>query len=71
MFHLLGRFSKGAQLEMMVIAPFMMPAAPKPATARPMINMLDDTAVPQRTEPNSKIAKKTRKDHWDFWISRV
>lgn len=31
--HVLGRFSSGAQLEMMVMAPFMIPEAPKPATA--------------------------------------
>lgn len=62
--YLLGRCSSGAQLEIMVIAPFIMPEAPNPATARPTINILDETAAPHRTEPTSKMAKKTRKDHY-------
>lgn len=61
--HLHGRFSRGAQLEIMVMAPLMMPAEPNPAMARPTINMSDETAAPHSTEPNSKMAKKVKKDH--------
>lgn len=61
--HVLGRFSSGAQLEIMVMAPFIIPEAPKPATARPTINISDEIAAPQRMEPISKIPKKNKKDH--------
>lgn len=61
--HLHGRFSRGAQLEIIVMAPLMMPAEPNPAMARPTINMSDETAAPHSTEPNSKMAKKVKKDH--------
>ena len=36
-----------------------MPAEPRPAIVLPMINMTEDWAAPQMTEPISKIAKKT------------
>lgn len=58
-----GRFSIGAQAETIVMAPLIIPAAPKPATARPTINMVEETAAPQSTDPSSKIAKKTKNDH--------
>lgn len=45
------------------MAPLMMPAEPNPAMARPTINMSDETAAPHSTEPNSKMAKKVKKDH--------
>jgi hypothetical protein len=48
---------------MIVKAPFIIPAAPNPATARPMMSILDDTAAPQRREPISKTPKKNKKDH--------
>ena len=57
-----GRFLRGAQLDIMVMAPLMMPAAPNPAMARPTINIVDEMAAPQRMEPNSKMPKKNRKD---------
>lgn len=68
--YLPARFSKGAQLEMMMRAPLIIPAAPKPATARPTINMTEETAAPQSTEPSSKIAKKTRKVHCFSVVSK-
>lgn len=58
-----GRFSMGTELEMMMRAPLMMPAAPIPATARPTINMADEVAAPHKTEPTSKMRKKARNDH--------
>jgi hypothetical protein len=45
------------------MAPLIMPAAPNPATARPTMSMADETAAPQRTEPISKMPKKTKNDH--------
>lgn len=53
----------GAQPEIMVMAPNIIPAAPKPATARPTINIAEETAAPQSTDPSSKIAKKAKKVH--------
>jgi hypothetical protein len=46
---------------MIVRAPFVKPDAPILAMARAMISILDDWAPPQRPEPNSKMARKTRK----------
>lgn len=49
---------------MVVRAPVVMPEDPKPAMARPTMNMIDDWAAPQRADPSSKIKKKMRKHHW-------
>ena len=49
---------------MMVNEPFWIPEAPIPATARPIINMLDEVAAPHNTDPTSKRAKKLRNVHW-------
>jgi hypothetical protein len=48
---------------MIVYAPFRRPDPPIPANARPTMSMLEDVAAPQRTEPNSKMAKKERNVH--------
>lgn len=48
----------------MVSAPLIKPDAPRPDTALPTINMVDEVATPQRSEPNSNNAKKDRNDHW-------
>ena len=61
----------GVQLEIIVRVPLTIPAEPRPATARPTINITEDVAVPQSRDPNSKIPKKARKDHWDLVISNV
>lgn len=58
-----GRLSLGTQLEMIVSAPIVIPAAPKPATARPTINIDEEVAAPQSKEPSSKIPKKAIKVH--------
>ena len=47
----------------MVKAPFWIPDAPNPATARPIINIFEEEATPQTNEPNSNRAKKARKVH--------
>jgi len=47
----------------MVKAPFKIPEVPIPATARPIINILEEVATPQIREPNSKTAKKAIKVH--------
>ena len=49
---------------MMVIAPFIIPEAPDPAIARPMMNILELVARPQIKEPSSKIARKARKIYY-------
>lgn len=53
----------GKTAEIMVIAPFERPEDPKPAMARPTMNMADDWAAPQSADPISKMRKKARKDH--------
>jgi hypothetical protein len=55
-----GRLSLGTQLEIIVSAPIIIPAAPKPATARPTMNIDEEAAAPQSKEPSSKIPKKVR-----------
>jgi hypothetical protein len=45
---------------MIVKAPFINPLPPNPATARPMMSMVDDTAAPHRTDPTSKRSRKAR-----------
>lgn len=60
-----GRFSRGAQLDTMVMEPLAMPAAPRPATKRPTMSMGEETAAPQSTDPTSNMAKNTRNAHCD------
>jgi hypothetical protein len=45
-------------------APKIIPAPPAPATARPLMNMFEFTAVAQNKEPSSNRAKKPKKLHW-------
>jgi hypothetical protein len=54
-------FSMGMHTAIIVNPPFTMPAPPIPATALPIMNILDDVATPQMSEPNSKRAKKKMK----------
>lgn len=61
--YILARFSGAAQLEIIVRAPLRMPAAPKPATALPHINITEELATPHKSDPSSKIEKKVRKTH--------
>jgi hypothetical protein len=46
--------------------PFNMPAAPKPATALPIINIAEDTARPHIREPSSKSARKAMKVYYSM-----
>lgn len=55
------RFSIGMHLAIIVKPPLTMPDPPIPATALPTMNIFDEVATPQRSEPSSKRAKKTIK----------
>jgi hypothetical protein len=48
----------------MVNAPFRIPELPIPAIARPTINIIEEVAMPQINDPNSKIAKNVIKVHY-------
>ena len=52
-------FLSGRTDEIIVRAPFPMPEDPAPAMALPMINIGEETAAPQITDPTSK-RKKNR-----------
>jgi hypothetical protein len=43
-----------------VRAPFINPELPIPATALPIINMLEDFAMPHNNDPSSNRARKER-----------
>lgn len=58
-----GRVARGATRTTIAIAPENRPAAPKPATARPAINMLELVEVAHTIEPISKILSADRKIH--------
>src|ERR1700722_5923862 len=59
-----GRLDNGTDPAMIVNPPFWRPEDPIPATARRTINILEDEAMPQSKEPNSKTTKKARNVHW-------
>lgn len=48
---------------MVVKVPVNRAEDPRPAIARPMINIFDDCAAPHRADPSSKTKKKARKVH--------
>lgn len=56
----LGLIDGGAENVTMINAPGKMPAAPMPATARPMIRTIEDEAVAQIKLPISKRPRNTR-----------
>lgn len=58
--HVLGLFSNGTAPARIVMLPFTSPDAPKPAIARPQMNMIDEVAAPEINEPISKVKTKTR-----------
>jgi hypothetical protein len=58
-----GLFAIGTHPAIMVKAPFKIPDVPIPATARPIISILEEVATPQIKEPSSKTAKKAMKVH--------
>ena len=47
-----------------MIDPLIIPAAPRPAMARPTVSIAEETATPHRSEPSSNTAKKARNDHY-------
>jgi hypothetical protein len=49
---------------MIVMAPLIVPDVPMPATARPVISILDEVATPHTRLPSSKNAKNPRNTHW-------
>jgi len=55
----------GTEAAIIVKAPFWRPEEPSPATARPMMSIVDEVATPQSSDPSSKTAKKMRKVHCD------
>lgn len=60
----LERFSSGTENAMMMSAPESTPAPPRPAIARPAMNMAEVLAAPQMTEPTSKMSSAIRKVHF-------
>jgi hypothetical protein len=55
-----GRCLRGTVTEMIKIAPEKIPAAPTPATARPMMSAVEFGATPQINEPISKMNRAIR-----------
>jgi hypothetical protein len=55
-----GLFSNGAAAVNVFKQPFIKPAPPIPATARPIINIVESFAVAQMSDPSSKIPRKTK-----------
>lgn len=47
----------------MVMAPFWIPEVPSPATARPIMSIVDETATPQSNDPTRKMQKKVMNTH--------
>lgn len=62
----LGRFSRGSAIAIMVMAPFWMPEVPSPATARPIMSIVDETATPQSNDPRRKMPKKLKNTHFNL-----
>ena len=62
----LGLRDMGTHPEMMVKAPFKMPAVPNPAMALPPINILDELEMAQIREPISKTKKKPINVHCQY-----
>jgi hypothetical protein len=55
-----GRCLNGTVIEMIKMAPEKIPAAPTPATARPMMSAVELGATPQIKEPISKMNRAIR-----------
>jgi hypothetical protein len=54
-------FSLGIQARRIIKPPFIMPAPPIPATARPRISIFEDTAAPHNREPSPNSTKNVMK----------
>lgn len=59
-----GDLCSGTTDDTMVRAPFSNPEDPIPATARAMINILEELAIPHSSDPSSKMKKNTIKVHY-------
>jgi hypothetical protein len=60
----IGRLCNGTVAAIINKAPVNIPAAPIPATALPMMSVVDVGATPQRSEPSSNHARAQRKIHF-------
>ena len=61
---MIGLSRKGATIAVMVVAPVKIPAAPRPAIARPTMKDDEDGAAPHIADPISKISSARRKTHF-------
>jgi hypothetical protein len=59
--HSRGLFSNGVEFVRICMPPFINPAAPSPATARPAISIEELVATAQINDPNSKTKRWARK----------
>lgn len=61
----------GAAPATMVKAPFIKPDMPSPATALPMINIVEEVETPHIRDPSSNKAKNAKKVNWSKCVSTV
>lgn len=59
----------GAAAAIMTKAPFNIPAPPHPATALPRINIIEDCAAPQISDPVMKTKKALMKMSFKQYVS--
>jgi hypothetical protein len=59
-----GLFRNGIVFTVKTIVPDMMPAEPRPAIARPTMNVEEFCETPQTKEPSSKIVTLARNTHF-------
>lgn len=60
----IGRLRRGMMGRIIIILPVKIPAEARPATALPMIKVIELGAAPQTAEPTSKTTSETRKAHF-------
>lgn len=58
-----GLLASGTEYAMIVRPPLKMPATPAPATALPIINVVEFGAIPHISEPSSKTDTAPMKNH--------
>ena len=58
--YILGLFLSGTTPDIIVKPPLMIPAAPRPATALPMMKTVEEGATPHMSDPISNRIKKLR-----------
>lgn len=59
-----GLLARGMTDTIRIIAPFIMPAVPTPAIARPMMNAIEFGAAPHSADPISKTVMQMRKTYF-------